>query len=733
MTDNSTKSVSQKKVLDDPNFVGREEAIAILTNLLNQRSSRICQIVAPGGQGKTTFARKYLESKKFKPILEFTIAKETKDIASVESWLEENLRDLGVQPGREFSISLKRFKQKLQSQPIGILIDNLEPALDASGQFIEQHRSYVELLQALNDPSLKSLTLITSRERLSEGLDILPYSLPKLTVEAWREYWHSQQINPDITLLTEIHKAYGGNALAMKLLSNLINNDYQGDMVAYWRDNKTEDNLIVETAVANLIKEQFERLQKNINQNINRDAYNLLCRLGCYRYQDVPTVPEAGLLCLLWDVAENQHKRIIKVLKDRALVEFNKDSDYWLHPVIREVAIERLRKSKDCEKANTQAAEFWTKKVKTVETVEKALTAFEAYYHYIEIQDFKKAFGIFLHRRPCESPWYMEEDGEVLQNTYRKLGLHEKMISSITDVLEKLTSNNIEINQDELSISNKLLGDLYWIKGDIKSALEYNKIAYDHVNEFFENEKNQNNWIARRNYFAVRIAKTVFKFDLLELDELIDPLEKLIEEVERIEKENYENYEKFYNFKVEAFFCLAFIYSSLDNDEKSNDYLTKIDLENDLENDREKLSEWCRPHLFLFLGYTLKNLGKFEEAKKMYQKVDEVTTDYYLQVKGKALTGLAELYRKNDIEKALTHHQKSIKKLKEIGAKCDLAEAYFQKALTYQQIEKKVKVCQLSQDNSKVYFDKAKDLWGEKQIDAPNQIKRVEKAMNSEH
>jgi tetratricopeptide (TPR) repeat protein len=51
------------------------------------------------------------------------------------------------------------------------------------------------------------------------------------------------------------------------------------------------------------------------------------------------------------------------------------------------------------------------------------------------------------------------------------------------------------------------------------------------------------------------------------------------------------------------------------------------------------------------------------------------------------LTGLAELYRiQNDIETALTHHQESIEILDKIGAKCDLAEAYFQLALTYQKM-----------------------------------------------
>ena len=65
-------------------------------------------------------------------------------------------------------MSIDRLKRKLQGEAISILIDNLEPALDSSGKFIEPHRRHVELLRVLSDPSVQSIALITSRERLYE-------------------------------------------------------------------------------------------------------------------------------------------------------------------------------------------------------------------------------------------------------------------------------------------------------------------------------------------------------------------------------------------------------------------------------------------------------------------------------------------------------------------------------------------------------------------------------------
>jgi tetratricopeptide (TPR) repeat protein len=58
---------------------------------------------------------------------------------------------------------------------------------------------------------------------------------------------------------------------------------------------------------------------------------------------------------------------------------------------------------------------------------------------------------------------------------------------------------------------------------------------------------------------------------------------------------------------------------------------------------------------------------------------------HYTQVKAKALSGIAELYRvRGEFETALSHHLKAIELLEEIGANPDLAEAYYQLGLTYQ-------------------------------------------------
>ncbi len=697
----------------DPNFVGRESAFTHINNLIN-KGAKIILIQSPGGGGKTTLANKYLRNK-FKIVIEFPIAKETKDIASVESLLEEKLRQLGEEPGREFIVSLDRLKQKLQTEEIGILIDNLEPALDASGKFIEQHRSYVELLRILTDSSLKSLTLITSREKLYEAsIEIETYGLPGLTLAAWQEYFNHQKIINSESL-QEIRDAFGGNAKAMNVISKAIIQDYDRDLEKYWLKNK--EDLLIESTLENLIKEQFKRLQEiNIH-----DAYNLLCRMGCYRYQDVPTVPEKGLFCLLWDVAENKHQRIIRVLKERGLVEFYHD-DYWLHPVIRKEAIERLRNSEDWEKVNVQAGEFWTESIKEVNTVKDALTAFESYYHYLSIEDYEKIVNIlFIYRRNDKNKWHRFKGGISLFSDFRRLGLLRN-IERIREIKDNINAYNIP----DLSIAYyRGIGCILLWSGNINSAI---KIYNERINLINKKCKKPFNdlWNINdsHNYFTSLASIGYSYLNLFNLDDAEKYWNKVLEISNKDNKNNYK-----FNFYIESSVVLAFIESSKDGSD--------IDLINKLLEivfdssviEYQNISFHCSAYRLLFGGLAYKNIGKIEQAQEKFDKIfnEENENKIYLY---KPFVGLAhslqaEVYIiKNDITTALAHHQQSIEILEKIGAKCDLAEAYFQQALTYQKMKNKA--------NSDEYFHKAMYLWSPQQIDAPKQIERVLNAMNSE-
>jgi tetratricopeptide (TPR) repeat protein len=676
-------------------FVGRSGAIAQLQALEHQ-GARVILIQAQGGVGKTTLARRYLQQS-FGEFLEFAIARETQNITSVESLVEERLRQLDEEPGREFGISLDRLKRKLQSTRIGILIDNLEPALDVQGKFVPPHRRYVELLEILADPSLKSLTLITSRDRLCEAsINASHYLLPGLEFSAWHYFFSDRDIMIDSQILQTMHNAYGGNVKAMEIIKSVIALDFDGDMAMYWQEYGSDP--LVHADLADLVTSQFNRLQQ-----LDPEAYQLLCRLGCYRYQDVPSVSTETLLHLLWDVPTAKRRRVVESLRNRSLVEHHRH-DHWLHPAIRAEAIARLRTSEDIEIANRLAAEFWTDRIQMIATVDHALTAFEAYYHYIEISDYESAASVILQRRPTKLSGV-----ERLGRSFYQLGLLQQMMAAIVQIMPKISSGY------HLSGLYSILGVLYRLSGKMHEAIDCHQksgaIATQQLSEIAI-AKSPNSYdrifLNLKNWEQHALLNTgICQIELWELEKALAVFEELL--TRKRSDLIAENLEDLYNPSVDV--LAAFLYSCLGDTAKASELVERFDYAIKL----HPLS--ITGHRLLFLGLTYKNLGDATKAQQMFQQaIAYATENHYTQVRANALSGLGGIYRgQQDFDRAIAHHLEAIELLEKIGAKCDLAEAHFQMGLT-------LRMCDRIAE-SKLNCDRAIQLFD--QMSAPRQIEKV--------
>ena len=598
----------------------------------------------------------------------------------MEEWLR---RDFNEEPGRDFGINLERLRRKLrnQTQKIGVFIDNLETALDKNGKFLESRRPYVELLRVLADPDVHSVTLVTSRERLRESsVEVYLYSLEGLDEQVWQQFFSRRNINCDSTVMSEMCRAYGGNAKAMQILRGAILTDFQGDIYAYWQENCTY--LLIERELKDLVASQFNRLQQ-----IDLDAYLLLCRLGCYRYQDIPSVPIEGVFCLLWDVPE-QSRRVIKALQDLSLIE-SKKGQYWLHPVIRDEAIGRLRLvAEEWELVNRKAAYFWTQIITEIENTTDALTALEAYYHFVEINDFEQACRVILHRRDNK-----EKIPLPLGCSFYQLGLIQKIISVITQIV-----NNISCQEGRSRLYN-ILGYSYRLIGKISTALECHQESIRIVEKF------ELNILKISPLFNIGLCK-IELWELEEANFFFNSVSSLIEKTETS-----------YEYIVYSECSLAFIKSCLELREEAFYLAQKVETAMST----TKLTAWGTGYNLLFLGLTYKNLGNLKKSFDLCQRaIFYADQNHFAQVKAKAISCLAELYREQEeFAKAIVHHLEAIKILDKIGAKCDLADAYYQLALTNQ------KMGEINQ--SRENFEIAIALFNEMQ--APKQVEKVQTAM----
>jgi tetratricopeptide (TPR) repeat protein len=677
------------------NFLGRQSAIAWLQNLIAQ-GCKVIVLQGEGGVGKTTLAQQFLAQQGFELTLEVLMAKETANIIAVASVVEEWLqRDLKEESGKEFGVTLARLKRYLEQHRVGILIDNLEPALDKDGRLIAAHRDYLELLRILADPKVQSVTIITSRDRLCEGeINLEHYRLSGLDLIAWQQYFTAYQITVESQVIVQIHQTYGGNAKAMGIFCGIIREDYDGNIGEYWQENHHDP--LVETDLKNLVSSQFERLQQ-----LDPQAYKLLCRLGCYRYQDLPKVPQSGLFCLLWDVDSKQQRQVIKSLRHRSLLEFAQ-GQYWLHPVVQAQACLRLQSLPESwQQAHRQIAIYLTDSVTRINDIQAGLTALEAYYHYQAIQDHTAAAKVILHSR--ENQW-----GQFLTlgTTLYRLGIIQPLLTAINQIIEQIDHDR---QRSEL---HNILGDLYWTTGKIQQAIACqqktiitSQNCLQSIPVTLENKHDLYYW--RMLEVDSLLSLGLYNLDLWELTTAAALFQQVISLAENT---------KHHAWSEKAAIGLALVNSYL-KVSQTPDYIVwrLYRLIVDLEDKTYNTGRFA--YFMQLLGQILFNYQNIEPAQIIWQRAIAFSqASHYTQIEAKSLIGLGCIQRQAaNFALANTDHQQAIALLNKIGAKCDLAAAYVQYGITLQANEQII----ASQD----YFQQAIVLY--QQIQAPKQVERV--------
>ncbi|MBD2175323.1 ATP-binding protein [Pseudanabaena sp. FACHB-1998] len=452
-------------------FIGRDRDLTNLTNLRKQY--KLVLVKSGAGVGKSTLAREFLQTN-FKKVIRIEMGLESGNVTPAEEKVSQILRkDFDEEPSRDFGINLGILGEKLadRANPIGVLIDNLEPALDENYRFREKLRGYDALLAVLGDRDVFSFTLITSRRSLiATRAKVHEYSLEGLDITAWRQYFHDYENGADSDALVQMRDAYNGNAKVMDILHGAIKNRFDGNIGAYW--SRYKDALLADSELETLISVEMDWLRDN-----QPDAYKLLCRMGCYRYQDVKTVPFEGLICLLWDVPESRRACVVDYLIKSSLIEVK--GEYYLHPAVRECAKLRLIKNKiDWETTNRKAAQFFMHKIARITTVEDAVLGFEVIHHYFEVNDYELSASVIFELKDND-----EDEFANFGFACWRLGFSQQIILVISKILEHENMiNNIYFRAGLYRILGYAQNQL----GNIHEAMKFHELSGELSKNYFK-------------------------------------------------------------------------------------------------------------------------------------------------------------------------------------------------------------------------------------------------------
>lgn len=683
-------------VNDTLGFVGRQQAIAQLNQWVQQGVKAIA-IQGEGGVGKTTLAQQYLQTQNFETSLELSMAKESSGITSVERVVEEWLTwDLQEDPSLELGISLDRLRRHLRQRRIGVLVDNLESALDPKGLFVAEHRRYLELFRVLTDVRNQGLTLVTSRDRICESsLNLQHYRLPGLDLAAWQQFFQLRGLSAESVVLSQLQRAYGGNAKAMTLLLGAIQSDYAGDLTAFWQNH--QQPLLIATDLTNLLNAQINRLQA-----LDPPAYQLFCRLGCYRYQTVATLPIEGVLALLWDVPEPEQRAKVASLQNRSMVEFHKGR-YWLHPVMREAAIARLRQGSDWEMANRYAAQYWSESVQTVATRQDALQALEAFYHYRAILDYPQAASVLLRARDNQWHQYLS-----LGSSLYRMGLHQSLLEELPQLIKHLPCDR------RLCELHNILGDYYWTTGNIHQAIMSQEQSLHLSTQALTapDLKPQQQRHFQIQELDSRLSLGLYSLDLWELEAAAAFFQQVID----LATDTVHH-----RWVPKAAICLALVYSHMGKTQDAQRLASHA-----LSEQLPETEQAARLAYFLqLLGQTYIGLGDLSQASTLFdQALTVAEVSHYPQIQARTLIGRAVIHRhQSHFIPAVADHEQAISLLNHLQATCDLAEAYFQLGLTYQTMHRTGDAQRAAYSHRDQNFHQAVQLFTA--MEAPCQVQRI--------
>ena len=250
-------------------FYGREKELSELEHWISEDRCRTVAVFGIGGIGKTALAKKLAEQ--IKDTFEYVFWRSLQNDPPMEHILWDchqfisNQQRATVPQETEDQISL--LIQYLREHRCLVVLDNFESLLQGqhrAGRYREGNEGYGRLLQRIGETQHQSCLLLTSREKpkeiaSSEGkaASVRTKHLSGVGEEAGREILKGKDLFGLGGEWKALIDVYSGNPLALKLISEPIQEVFGGDIAAFLKEGEA-----VFGDIQDLLDQQFHRLSE---------------------------------------------------------------------------------------------------------------------------------------------------------------------------------------------------------------------------------------------------------------------------------------------------------------------------------------------------------------------------------------------------------------------------------------------------------------------------------------
>jgi predicted ATPase/transcriptional regulator with XRE-family HTH domain len=229
---------------DVPALYGRADELATLTRWVIAEQCRVISLVGIGGIGKTSLAITF--ARQVAPHFEAVVFRSLGEAPPFPELLDQLIHRVATQPvviPSHLSDKLALLIELLRRTRCLLILDNLETLLQsgtAEAHYLTGYEAYGALFQRLGDTAHPSCLILTSREgppelALLEGPrgPVRTMRVSGLAEAACRTLLTDQELAGTPGDAAALARRYGGNPLALKLVTEPIRALFGGDIAAF--------------------------------------------------------------------------------------------------------------------------------------------------------------------------------------------------------------------------------------------------------------------------------------------------------------------------------------------------------------------------------------------------------------------------------------------------------------------------------------------------------------------